>query len=79
MLQTRNSPIIVGEQYELAETLGHGGDHDTGLLAKSEYQAALLSMSEYDRHAASAMTGMCIENVPSLRAAQYHHYAQGFS
>lgn len=57
MHQTRGSPIIVGERYELAETLGHSGDNDTGLLAKSEYQSALLSMSEYDRHAVSEMNG----------------------
>lgn len=57
MLQVQNSPIIVGERYELAEALSHGGDNDGGLLARSEYQAALLSMSEFDRHAAAKMNG----------------------
>lgn len=49
-LQNRHSPIIVGEHYELAETLAlkHSGDHGGGLLAKPDYQAALLSMSGCD-------------------------------
>lgn len=49
MVQTRHSPIIVGERYELAETLSHGGESDS-LLAKSSYQAALYSMPVYDNN-----------------------------
>ena len=58
MLQTRHSPIIVGDRYELVEALSHAGDNAGGLLAKSDFQPALLSMSGYDKHAASEMNGM---------------------
>ena len=49
-VQTSHSPIIVGDQYDLAETLAlkQGSDHNGGLLAKSDYQSALLSMSGVD-------------------------------
>ena len=69
MLQTCHSPIIVGERYELAETLSHGGENGDGLLAKSDYQTALLSMSGYDRHAASDVNGMFVVTVYKSPAA----------
>ena len=56
--QTRHSPIIVGDRYELAEALCHAGDNDGGLLAKADYQTALLSMSAYGKHVNSNMNGM---------------------
>lgn len=45
--QACNSPIIVGDRYELAETVGTGyvGEIFGGLVAKHNGQAALLSMS----------------------------------
>jgi hypothetical protein len=57
-IQTRHSPIIVGDRYELAEALGYTGDNDSGLLAKADYQIALLSMSGYGKHVTSDMNGM---------------------
>lgn len=58
-MQTRHSPIIVGERYELAETLslGHGGEHPGGLLATPDYETALLSMSGYEKFGASSVKG----------------------
>lgn len=74
MLQTRHSPIIVGERYELAETADQGGEHHGGLLAKSEYQTALLSMSNYGRHASSDLNSeFCclLSNLQSLSLNSY--------
>ncbi|KAL9128910.1 MAG: hypothetical protein Q9217_002500 [Psora testacea] len=47
---TRHSPIIVGERYELAETLAlkYSGEHNESLPNKPDYQTGLLSMSGYD-------------------------------
>ena len=45
--QTRYSPVIVGDHYELAEmvALQYSGKHSGDLLAKAELSAALLPMS----------------------------------
>lgn len=50
-LQTRNSPVIVGEQYDLAETLAasYSGELHGALLGKQDYCAALLPMSGYEK------------------------------
>ena len=47
--QTRHSPIIVGERYELAEAVAadHSGEIHGGLLAKPERRTHLLPMSGY--------------------------------
>ena len=60
-LQNRHSPIIVGERYELAETLAlkQGGDQNGGRLGKPDYQTALLSMSGCDGKDGSA----CIDGM----------------
>ena len=49
--QTRNSPVIVGDNYELVETVGAGyvGELLGGLLAKPGDSGTLLSMSSYER------------------------------
>ncbi|KAK4693847.1 hypothetical protein P7C71_g3624, partial [Lecanoromycetidae sp. Uapishka_2] len=49
--QTRNSPVIVGDSYELAETLAasYSGELFGGLLAKPDNTTALLSMSGYEK------------------------------
>ena len=49
--QTRNSPVIVGDNYELVETVGAGyvGELIGGLLAKPDSPGTLLSMSSYER------------------------------
>ena len=60
MIQNRHSPIIVGERYDLAETLAlkYSGDSG-GLLPKPDYQTALLSMSGYDgKNPAATLDGM---------------------
>jgi hypothetical protein len=49
--QTRNSPVIVGGHYELAETVAaiYTGELFGGLLAKPHETTALLSMSGYEK------------------------------
>ncbi|CAD6594098.1 MAG: hypothetical protein ASARMPRED_008521 [Alectoria sarmentosa] len=49
--QTRHSPIIVGDHYELAETvaLQYTGEDQGDLVAKAEDPAALLPMSGYEK------------------------------
>ena len=49
--QTRNSPVIVGDHYELAETAsaGYVGELLGGLLAKPNGETGLLSMSDYEK------------------------------
>ena len=46
--QNRHSPVIVGDHYELAETVAFFGGHQEDLLAKAEL-AALLPMSGYEK------------------------------
>ena len=57
--QIRNSPIIVGEQYELVETVAaaYGDNHSGGLLAKPDYTTAILSMSGYEKAQNSGLNG----------------------
>ena len=57
--QTRNSPVIVGDHYELAETAaaGYGGELLGGLLAKPDSQPALLSMSGYEKFQNADLNG----------------------
>ena len=45
--QTRNSPVIVGDNYELVESVGaeYAGELLGGLLAKPDSQATPFSMS----------------------------------
>ena len=49
--QTHYSPVIVGDHYELAETvaLQYSGKHPEDLLAKAELSTALLPMSGYKK------------------------------
>ena len=49
--QTRNSPVIVGDNYELVESVGaeYVGELLGGLLAKPNSQGTPFSMSSYDR------------------------------
>ena len=57
--QTRNYPVIVGDRYELAETVaaGYGVELLGGLLAKPDSQAALLSMSGYEKFQNADLNG----------------------
>ena len=49
--QTLNSPVIVGDNYDLVEIVGAGyvGELLGGLLAKSDGPGTLLSMSSHER------------------------------
>lgn len=49
--QTRNSPVIVGDNYELVESVGaeYVGELLGGLLAKPDSQGTPFSMSSFDR------------------------------
>ena len=60
LLQNSHSPVIVGEHYDLAETLAlkQGSDHNGGLLGKPDYQSALLSMSSVDGK--GSIDGKCL-------------------
>lgn len=51
MTQTRDLPLIVGDRYELAETVAstYGGELASGLLAKPAYGADPLPMSGYEK------------------------------
>ncbi|KAL9103049.1 MAG: hypothetical protein Q9163_001879 [Psora crenata] len=56
----RHSPIIVGEQYELAETLAarYGGEQNGSHLGGPDDQTALLSMSGYEgKHEPARLSG----------------------
>jgi len=57
--QTRSSPVIVGDHYELAETLdaAYGSEHFGGLLAKPDETTALLSMSGYEKSQNAGLNG----------------------
>lgn len=57
--QTRHSPIIVGERYELAEAvaLNDGARLHGGLLAKPEHNGFLLPMSRYGKSSDAALSG----------------------
>ena len=57
--QTRNSPVIVGDNYELVETVGAGylGELLGGLLAKPDSPGTVLSMSSYERLPNSDLSG----------------------
>ena len=58
-LQTRHSPVIVGDHYELAETVaaGYSGELLGGLPAKPDCQPALLSMSRYEKFQNADLNG----------------------
>ena len=58
--QTYPSPLIVDDIYDVAETvaLAFGGEHRGGLLAKADYQVALLSMSGSGKGANANVHGM---------------------
>lgn len=58
--QTRHSPVIVGDHYELAETVEttYTGELFGGLLAKPEETTALLSMSGYEKPQNAGLNGM---------------------
>lgn len=58
--QTRNSPVIVGDHYELAETVaaGYGNELLGGLLAKTDSQPALVSMSGFQKFQNDELNGM---------------------
>ena len=60
--QHDQSPIIVDDSYDLEETvaLTFGGDYNEGLLAKADWDAALLSMSNLNG------TFSCGSNMPLL-------------
>ena len=47
--QTRRSPVIVGDHYELAETAAwqYSPENHDDLLAKATFSAGLLPMSSY--------------------------------
>ena len=57
--QTRGSPIIVGEQYDLAEAVAtsYSGKLHGGVSAKLAYDAALLPMSGYERSSKKSFDG----------------------
>ena len=57
--QTRNSPVIVGDNYELVETVGaeYAGELLGGLLAKPAGQGTLLSMSSYEKLPNTELSG----------------------
>ena len=59
--QTYPSPLIVDDTYDVAETvaLGFGGGHRGGLLAKADYQGALLSMSGSVKDVSPIVHGTC--------------------
>ena len=58
--RTRNSPVIVGDHYELAETVAAGYSNELlgGLLAKTDSQPALVSMSGYQKFQNHQLNGM---------------------
>lgn len=58
--QTRHSPVIVGDHYELAETVAqsYSGELFGGLVAKPDETTALLSMSGYEKSQHAALNGM---------------------
>ena len=68
--QTRNSPVIVGDNYELVETVGAGyvGELLGGLLAKPGSPGTLLSMSSYERLPNADLNG-------KLQAFKAHPYS----
>ncbi|KAL8795935.1 MAG: hypothetical protein Q9195_001679 [Heterodermia aff. obscurata] len=93
--QTHPSPLIVDDIYDVAETvaLGFGGEHRGGLLAKADYQVALLSMSGsvkdvnpnlHDYEARRSLpTNVSLgdyDAIPPLRESMYLTYPQaGYS
>ncbi|KZF23384.1 hypothetical protein L228DRAFT_267390 [Xylona heveae TC161] len=62
-------PLILDEHSELAETLHYQGQEEEGLLARGDFPAALLSMSNYEKSAPHLYE----YNAP--RALQEHVYA----
>ena len=77
--QALGSPVIVGERYELAETAAanYAGELHRGLLAKREYDAALLPMSDYGKSSHSDLNGkLCflfLYRPGELRLRANHH------
>ncbi len=76
--QTRNSPVIVGDNYELVETVGAGyvGELLGGLLAKPDGQGTLLSMSSYEKSPNTDLSGESCELFKahlSLRVQPHQH------
>ena len=68
--QARDSPIIVGERYELAEAVATNCTAPlySGFLAKPEYHGALLPMSDYGKSSDADLTGKSFEiTVDSLK------------
>ncbi len=57
--QTLNTPIIVGERYELAEAVAAdcSGELHGGLLAKPADHGALLPMSGYEKPSNVSLSG----------------------
>ena len=54
--QNRHSPVIVGDHYELAETVAFLGGNQEDLLAQAEF-VALLPMSGYEKPQDAIMNG----------------------
>ena len=57
--QICNSPVIVGDDYELVESAGaeYAGELLGGLLAKPDSQGTPFSMSSYERHPNADLSG----------------------
>lgn len=57
--QARNSPIIVGERYELAEAAAaaYSGEVHSGLSVKPVCDAALRPMSGYEKSSTAELSG----------------------
>ena len=57
--QTRHSPVIVGDHYELAETaaLQYSAENQDDLLVEAAFSAGLLPMSSYAKPHDSNVNG----------------------
>ena len=63
--QARDSPIIVGERYELAEALAtnYSAPLYGGFLAKPEHNGTLLPMSGYGKSSDADLSGKSFEGI----------------